>query len=1015
MPFIKKTDSRGSQPPTDARNIFIGRTGELLFFVQNILKPGEPTHNIISISGQGGVGKSTLLARFIDETYTADFHDSCLAALVDERYTTPVSMMEQFAHQLHITGTFEKALKHHKEVLRLLQTGQETMQDRVLRSAPDFVGAAVEAVPLAGPLLREGVKVTTRHLLDKHYPLQIRGDTGEDPVAELTRAFVAELNRLTESHVTLDTYRGKRRQRVILFFDTFEQLAEQAVSWLLDHFLEADISGHVVLVVAGRDPLEHAVPDHLKRWLPLYENNTIYSISLNAFTEDETRAYLIERGITDPARMHTIWQLSRGLPLYLGLLTANPLGKVDPMKDVVENFLRWIPKQEHVKRRLALDGALFSRPFNLDDFEAFPYVSEHDRPMLYRWLTEQPFVRSTTQDGRYSYHDLAKELFSRHLYQRSKKEYYTTRRALTEHYQRLLKEVHMAGDLGIYGSGEWLDLIIAVVQQWFLLPDEVSHYKAFVQVLNASTYIFTDKGKKGEIVKLLRELSRDHATNLASHGARHVAEQMLHYLETETGSQEHLSAIAPLLEGAVHVASFPPELLASLYSEQGWAYVNLVQYWQAIADFERALQLDPQCASAYNGRGWAYLYLTQYQQAKLDFDRALELNPNQPGSYNGRGTIYRKFKEHQQAKADFDRWIKVNPKNAWAYSQHGRTCADLKEYQQAIVDFEHALELNPYVGGAYKGLRQVYVELNEHQQAASIFDRLRELNPQSPQAYTQRGWTYWELKEYRQALADFTHALELNPNRVYAYSGRGLVYGRLKEYQRAIADFHRVLELNPNHLAAYNHLGNIYREQKEYHLAMTHFNRIIEIDSNSYWAYFQRGHTHLFLKDIQQARLDFTRSWELNSTNLRGRWMAEWSGMCQERHRKTTPERLEVIAVLDPQYVTAHVCQAVAWWLRGRLEEAMAELEQATLFDSEPWIPSFEPWDPFFQPWDPFFWKGMSCASLGRDEEAMAAIEQSLELELPPVLLAPLRWLELERPDFYEQFVIPLLARYEGV
>ncbi len=49
MPFVRKTDSQGSQPPTDARKLFIGRTGELLFFVQNILKPEEPTHNIISI------------------------------------------------------------------------------------------------------------------------------------------------------------------------------------------------------------------------------------------------------------------------------------------------------------------------------------------------------------------------------------------------------------------------------------------------------------------------------------------------------------------------------------------------------------------------------------------------------------------------------------------------------------------------------------------------------------------------------------------------------------------------------------------------------------------------------------------------------------------------------------------------------------------------------------------------------------------------------------------------------
>ena len=38
MPFDRKTDSQGSQPTINTRKLLIGRTGELLFFVQNILK-----------------------------------------------------------------------------------------------------------------------------------------------------------------------------------------------------------------------------------------------------------------------------------------------------------------------------------------------------------------------------------------------------------------------------------------------------------------------------------------------------------------------------------------------------------------------------------------------------------------------------------------------------------------------------------------------------------------------------------------------------------------------------------------------------------------------------------------------------------------------------------------------------------------------------------------------------------------------------------------------------------------
>ncbi len=384
MPFVRKTDSQGSQPPTDGRKIFIGRTGELLFFVQNILKPEEPTHNIISIWGQGGVGKSTLLSRFIDEARSAEFKDYCLTAIVDERQITPVGIMGKFADQLHITGDFEKALRQYKEALRKLQAEQETSQDRVLPMVPDFTGAVVEGVPIAGPLLREGVKATTGHLLEKYHTLHLHRDKErlEDPVDDLTRAFIDELNRLTNPQITLSSLPAKRNRRVILFFDTFEQLAAVATPWLLDYFLQANISNNVVLVVAGRDPIERSTPAELKRWLPYLDDQIIYSISLDSFTEIETRAYLAMRGITDSDRIATIWQLSGGLPLYLGLLTSNPLGQVDPTKDVVVNFLRWIPEQEQVKRQLALDAALLSRPFNRDDLEAFSYLPEEKRSDL---------------------------------------------------------------------------------------------------------------------------------------------------------------------------------------------------------------------------------------------------------------------------------------------------------------------------------------------------------------------------------------------------------------------------------------------------------------------------------------------------------------------------------------------------------------------------------------------------------------------------------------------------------
>jgi hypothetical protein len=280
--------------------------------------------------------------------------------------------MEKFADKLHITGEFDKAQKLYKETLRRLQSEQETKQETFLKTAASLVGsAAKEFVPVPGVsgIVEKGPAAVTEYILDERRYRQRLKDTErlEDPIGDLTKTFVKELNALADAQVPRSVGGTTRQRRVILFFDTFEQLAAVATPWLLDYFLVTDISLNVVLVLAGRSPIERCTSDGPKRWLSYLTNNMISRISLESFTEDETRKYLTERGITDPERIETIWQLSGGLPLYVSLLTSNPQGQVNPTADVIANFLQWIPEQEYVKRWLALNAALLSRPFNQDD------------------------------------------------------------------------------------------------------------------------------------------------------------------------------------------------------------------------------------------------------------------------------------------------------------------------------------------------------------------------------------------------------------------------------------------------------------------------------------------------------------------------------------------------------------------------------------------------------------------------------------------------------------------------
>src|SRR5260370_924737 len=175
-------------------------------------------------------------------------------------------------------------------------------------------------------------------------------------------------------------------------------------------------------------------------------------------------------------------------------------------------------------------------------------------------------------------------------------------------------------------------------------------------------------------------------------------------------------------------------------------------------------------------------------------------------------------------------------------------------------------------------------------------------------------------------------------------------------------DCNRGLELDPEGADAYAGRGNAYSDLKEYQRAIEDYNRALELDPENSWAYLLRGYAYLWLRDLKQAQIDFMRSRQLDPTNVGYGLMTEWVTICQEKPELETAERLEAIAAVDPDNVNAYTCRGVALWIRASLEEASAELNRAIELD-----PELE---------EIFFWNGMVLAYLGKEEEAIAAIEK---------------------------------------
>jgi len=114
-----------------------------------------------------------------------------------------------------------------------------------------------------------------------------------------------------------------------------------------------------------------------------------------------------------------------------------------------------------------------------------------------------------------------------------------------------------------------------------------------------------------------------------------------------------------------------PTVDANVFYERGFVYSQLEKYKEAIADLNKALEIDPKISSAFSFRGQAHFELGNYQQAINDYNKAIELNPKSAWAYYNRGLAYVNLGNYQQAIKDFTKTIELNPKNSMAYNNRG--------------------------------------------------------------------------------------------------------------------------------------------------------------------------------------------------------------------------------------------------------------------------------------------------------------------------------------------------------
>ncbi|HXL80129.1 MAG TPA: tetratricopeptide repeat protein [Pyrinomonadaceae bacterium] len=91
----------------------------------------------------------------------------------------------------------------------------------------------------------------------------------------------------------------------------------------------------------------------------------------------------------------------------------------------------------------------------------------------------------------------------------------------------------------------------------------------------------------------------------------------------------------------------------------------------ALADYDRAIALDPRLDSAYNNRANINLQKGDLDGVISDYSKALELNPRSVETYFNRGDVQLQKGDYDAAISDFTSSLQLGPEFAMAYNNRG--------------------------------------------------------------------------------------------------------------------------------------------------------------------------------------------------------------------------------------------------------------------------------------------------------------------------------------------------------
>ena len=185
---------------------------------------------------------------------------------------------------------------------------------------------------------------------------------------------------------------------------------------------------------------------------------------------------------------------------------------------------------------------------------------------------------------------------------------------------------------------------------------------------------------------------------------------------------------------------------------------------EAVAVFDKAVQLKPDDAMLWCNVANALLDAGRSSEALLCFEHVVKLDPCHGEANYKAGHLLHELGRFEEALVRLNRSAELQADHAPTLYMRALTLKSFDRLDEALADNMRAIELDPTNHDTYGNVGNILQARGRHEEAVSWYERSLKIRPDVAKTMTNKALSLAELCRFDEAMAAYRRSMIVNPN-----------------------------------------------------------------------------------------------------------------------------------------------------------------------------------------------------------------------------------------------------------